>query len=77
MKKQVILFIAVLFNSQLLIAQVTPSQQMEEFIKQKADGFDNSYEKRDVMTFNSLLTEYLMIYEKFAFMPFQTIIPRP
>jgi hypothetical protein len=64
MKKQVILFIAVLFNSQLLIAQVTPSQQMEEFIKQKADGFDNSYEKRDVMTFNSLLTEYLMIYEK-------------
>ena len=37
---------------------------MEEFIKQKADGFDNAYEKRDAMTFNSLLTEYLMIYEK-------------
>jgi hypothetical protein len=64
MKKQVILFIAVFFSSQLLSAQATPTQQMEEFINQKGDGFNKSYESRDTKSFNSLLNEYLVIYEK-------------
>lgn len=64
MKKQIILFIAVFFSSQLLIAQTTPTQQMEEFINQKGDGFNKSYESRDTKSFNSLLIEYLVIYEK-------------
>lgn len=64
MKKQIILFIAVFFSSQLLIAQTTPTQQMEEFINQKGDGFNKSYESRDTKLFNSLLNEYLVIYEK-------------
>lgn len=64
MKKQIILFIAVFFSSQLLIAQTTPTQQMEEFINQKGDGFNKSYESRDTKSFNSLLNEYLVIYEK-------------
>ena len=64
MKKQVILFIAVFFCSQLLIAQATSTQQMEEFINQKGDGFNKSYESRDTKSFNSLLNEYLVIYEK-------------
>ena len=64
MKKQVILFIAVFFSSQLLRAQATPTQQMEEFINQKGDGFNKSYESRDTKSFNSLLNEYLVIYEK-------------
>ncbi|MFM8492078.1 MAG: hypothetical protein ACKN9X_09295 [Candidatus Methylopumilus sp.] len=41
MKKQVILFIAVFFSSQLLMAQATPTQKMEEFITQKGDGSIN------------------------------------
>ena len=64
MKKQVILFIAVLFSSQLLMAQATPTQKMEEFINQKGDGFNKSYDSRDTKSFNSLLKEYLAIYEK-------------
>jgi len=64
MKKQVILFIAVLFSSQLLMAQATPTQKMEEFINQKGDGFNKSYDSRDTKSFNSLLKEYLVIYEK-------------
>jgi hypothetical protein len=64
MKKQVILFIAVFFSSQLLMAQATPTQQMEEFINQKGDGFNKSYDSRDTKSFNSLLNEYLVIYEK-------------
>jgi hypothetical protein len=64
MKKQIILFIAVFFSSQLLIAQTTPTQQIEEFINQKGDGFNKSYESRDTKSFNSLLNEYLKIYEK-------------
>jgi len=64
MKKQVILFIAVFFSSQLLRAQATSTQQMEEFINQKGDGFNKSYESRDTKSFNSLLNEYLVIYEK-------------
>jgi hypothetical protein len=64
MKKQVILFIAVFFSTQLLRAQATPTQQMEEFINQKGDGFNKSYDSRDTKSFNSLLNEYLVIYEK-------------
>jgi hypothetical protein len=64
MKKQVILFIAVFFSTQLLWAQATPTQQMEEFINQKGDGFNKSYDSRDTKSFNSLLNEYLVIYEK-------------
>ena len=63
MKKQVILFIAVFFSTQLLRAQATPTQQMEEFINQKGDGFNESYDSRDTKSFNSLLNEYLEIYE--------------
>jgi hypothetical protein len=37
---------------------------MEEFINQKGDGFNKSYESRDTKSFNSLLNEYLVIYEK-------------
>ena len=64
MKKQIILFIAVFFSSKLLRAQATPTQKMEEFINQKGDGFNKSYESRDTKSFNSLLNEYLVIYEK-------------
>ncbi len=64
MKKQIILFIAVFFSSQLLMAQATPTQKMEEFINQKGDGFNKSYDSRDTKSFNSLLKEYLVIYEK-------------
>ena len=64
MKKQIILFIALIFSTQMLLAQTTASQQMEEFIKQKADGFNTSYDKKDVKTFNALLSEYLLIYDK-------------
>jgi hypothetical protein len=63
MKKQVILFIAVFFSTQFLRAQATPTQQMEEFINQKGDGFNESYDSRDTKSFNSLLNEYLEIYE--------------
>jgi hypothetical protein len=64
MKKQVILFIAVFFSTQLLRAQASPTQQMEEFINQKGDGFNKAYDSRDTKSFNSLLTEYIIIYEK-------------
>jgi hypothetical protein len=37
---------------------------MEEFINQKGDGFNKSYDSRDTKSFNSLLNEYLVIYEK-------------
>jgi hypothetical protein len=39
---------------------------MDEFINQKADGFNISYENRDVKTFNNLLSDYLLIYEKLS-----------
>lgn len=64
MKIQLTFLIALVFSSQLLFAQTTPSQQMEAFMKQKADGFNISYENRNVQTFNTLLAEYLIIYEK-------------
>ncbi|MFN6038796.1 MAG: TPR end-of-group domain-containing protein [Bacteroidota bacterium] len=64
MKKQLILLFELFIGDHQLIAQTTPSQKLDEFIKQKADGFNTSYENRDIKTFNALLTEYLLIYEK-------------
>ena len=64
MKKQIILLCALFMSMQQFIAQTTPLQQMEEFINQKGDGFNKSYDSRDPKSFNSLLNEYLVIYEK-------------
>jgi hypothetical protein len=66
MKKQIVIFITVFFSSQLLMAQTTPTQQMEEFITQKGDGFEAAYEKKDVKSYNALLSDYLSIYEKLS-----------
>jgi hypothetical protein len=66
MKKQVILLFAVFISAQQFIAQTSPSQKMDEFINQKADGFNTSYDNRDVKTFNALLSDYLLIYEKLS-----------
>ncbi|MFN7274596.1 MAG: transglutaminase-like domain-containing protein [Bacteroidota bacterium] len=49
---------------QQLIAQTTPSQKIDEFFKQKADGFDIAYDNKDVKTYNSLLSEYLVLHDK-------------
>ena len=64
MKKQIILLCALFMSMQQFIAQTTPLQQMEEFINQKGDGFNKAYDSRDTKSFNSLLNEYLEIYEK-------------
>ncbi|MFN7821770.1 MAG: TPR end-of-group domain-containing protein, partial [Bacteroidota bacterium] len=48
---------------QQLIAQTTPSRKIDEFLKQKADGFDIAYDNKDVKTYNSLLSEYLVLHE--------------
>jgi len=48
---------------QQLIAQTTPSQKIDEFLKQKADGFDIAYDNKDIKTYNSLLSEYLVLHE--------------
>jgi hypothetical protein len=64
MKKQIILLCALFMSMQQFIAQTTPLQQMEEFINQKGDGFNKAYDSRDTKSFNSLLTEYIIIYEK-------------
>jgi hypothetical protein len=53
-------------SAQQFIAQTSPSQKMDEFINQKADGFNTSYDNRDVKTFNALLSDYLLIYEKLS-----------
>jgi hypothetical protein len=66
MKKQLIFLFALLTSMQHLIAQTTPSKMMEEFIKQKADGFNTSYENKDEKTYLALLSEYLSIYEKLS-----------
>ncbi len=66
MKKQVILLFALFMSAQQFIAQTSPSQKMDEFINQKADGFNTSYDNRDVKTFNALLSDYLLIYEKLS-----------
>jgi len=66
MKNQIIFLIALFFNSQLLLAQISVSQQMEEFIQQKGNDFEAAYEKKDLKAYNALLSEYLVIYEKLA-----------
>ena len=66
MKNLIILFIALFFNSQLLLAQISVSQQMEEFIQQKGNDFEAAYEKKDLKAYNALLSEYLSMFEKLA-----------
>jgi hypothetical protein len=63
MKIKVTLLLVLLVSMQQLIAQTTPSQKIDEFLKQKADGFDIAYDKKDVKTYNSLLSEYLVLHE--------------
>ena len=63
MKIRVYLLLVLLVSMQQLIAQTTPSQKIDEFLKQKADGFDIAYDKKDVKTYNSLLSEYLVLHE--------------
>lgn len=64
MKMKTTLLLVLLISIQQIIAQNTPTQKMEEFINQKGDGFNKSYDNRDTKSFNSLLKEYLVIYEK-------------
>jgi hypothetical protein len=66
MKNLIILLIALFFNSQLLLAQISVSQQMEEFIQQKGNDFESAYEKKDLKAYNALLSEYLSMFEKLA-----------
>ena len=66
MKKHVIILLALFVCAQPLFAQLTPSQKMDEFIKQKADGFDNAYQKQDIKTYHTLLSEYLFLLENLA-----------
>ena len=64
MKIKVYLLLVLLVSMQQLIAQTTPSQKIDEFFKQKADGFDIAYDNKDVKTYNSLLSEYLVLHDK-------------
>ncbi|MFN5458763.1 MAG: transglutaminase-like domain-containing protein [Bacteroidota bacterium] len=66
MKKQVILLFALLISMQKFIAQTTPSQKMEDFLQQKGNDFEAAYEKKDVKAYNTLLSDYLFIYEKLS-----------
>ena len=66
MKSRFLLMFALLLCIHQLIAQSTPSQKMNEFLEKKADGFNSSYENKDVKTYNDLLSEYLSIYEKLS-----------
>lgn len=66
MKSRFLLVLTLLLSMHQLIAQTTASQKMDEFIEKKADGFNTSYENRDVKTYNALLSEYLSIYEKLS-----------
>jgi hypothetical protein len=65
MKNPLALFIA-LFIGTHLFAQTTPSEKMEDFVANKADGFNTAYDQRDLKTFNSLLSEYLTNYENLS-----------
>ena len=66
MKSRFLLVLALLLSIHQLIAQPTASQKMDEFLEKKADGFNSSYENKDVKTYNDLLSEYLSIYEKLS-----------
>ena len=63
MKIKITLLLVLLVGMQQLIAQTTPSQKIDEFLKQKADGFDIAYDKKDIKTYNSLLSEYLVLHQ--------------
>jgi hypothetical protein len=65
MKNLLALFIA-LFIGNCLIAQTTPSEKMEDFVANKADGFNTAYDQRDLKSFNTLLSEYLTNYENLS-----------
>ena len=65
MKNPLALFIA-LFIGNCLFAQSTPSEKMEDFVANKADGFNTAYDQRDLKTFNTLLSEYLTNYENLS-----------
>jgi hypothetical protein len=65
MKNPLALFIA-LFIGTHLFSQTTPSEKMEDFVANKADGFNTAYDQRDLKTFNSLLSEYLTNYENLS-----------
>jgi hypothetical protein len=65
MKNPLALFIA-LFIGNCLFAQTTPSEKMEDFVANKADGFNTAYDQRDLKTFNTLLSEYLTNYENLS-----------
>jgi hypothetical protein len=66
MKKQIILLFALFISMQQLFAQTPASQKMGEFMEQKGDGFNTAYDKKDVKTYNALLSDYLLIYEKLS-----------
>lgn len=63
MKKAIVL-ITLFICSQHLFAQETPTVKMEQFMAQKADGFNNAYDNKDLKTYHSLLSEYLSYYDK-------------
>ena len=65
MKNPLALFIA-LFIGNCLFAQSTPSEKMEDFVANKADGFNTAYDQRDLKSFNTLLSEYLTNYENLS-----------
>jgi hypothetical protein len=65
MKNPLALFIA-LFIGNCLFAQTTPSEKMEDFVANKAAGFNTAYDQRDLKTFNTLLSEYLTNYENLS-----------
>jgi hypothetical protein len=63
MKKAIVL-ITLFICSQHLFAQETPTVKMEQFMAQKADGFNKAYDNKDLKTYHSLLSEYLSYYDK-------------
>jgi hypothetical protein len=63
MKKHISFLFALLISTQQLCAQSTSSQRLDEFIKQKGDGFNIAYDKKDEKTYNTLLSEYLTLHE--------------
>jgi hypothetical protein len=65
MKNPLALFIFLFLGTQLF-AQATPSEKMEDFMNNKAAGFNTAYDQRDLKTFNTLLSEYLSNYENLS-----------
>jgi hypothetical protein len=63
MKKAIVL-ITLFICSQHLFAQESQTVKMEQFMAQKADGFNNAYDNKDLKTYHSLLSEYLSYYDK-------------